>query len=77
MYSEMSLIKAIPSRRTRVAIALQFIEEYGGWATHIANTGLTWGTANEETAAGRELVRCQAHLSDLKQFVLNEMPEVA
>ena len=72
MYRELTLIKELPDRATRVKLALLFIEEYGGWATHIENTGLSWGVANEETSAGRELTKCRGHLIDLRKFVENE-----
>ena len=69
MYQELDLIRSIPSRSDQLRIALEFIEEYGGWKTHLENVGHAWGADYSETRPGRELIKCTEHLNELKMFV--------
>lgn len=70
MYTELELIDNIQDKQTKLELLLLFIEEYGGWKTHIENVGKKWGAGGEEVRAENEMVKCRQHIDKLKSRVI-------
>lgn len=70
MYTELELIDTIQDKKTKAELLMLFIEEYGGWLTHLQNVGRKWGAGGEEVRANQEEVKCRAHIDKLKSRVI-------
>ncbi len=71
MYEELPLIAEISNMEDKVRMLLLFIQEYSGWKNHLVNIGATWGAANEEAGAERELFKVNKHLEKLEKIIIS------
>jgi hypothetical protein len=70
-YKEIEIIKTVADKKSKVELALIFLEEYGGLLQHLKSVGLKWGDRGEEIGANSEFIKCRLHMNELKKFIIS------